>query len=143
MSDDRERKVRERAYALWESEGRPSGRHDEHWYRAGNEVDTDPPSAADAAPAAKATRKPRATKTVKAAVPTSDKPYPKDSGADDLEAATTKARRAPVRKTAAVRAAPAARPEPSAGDAVAPATEKPAAPRRRAAAKPVKSKPAA
>ena len=26
-----EQRVRERAYHLWESEGRPSGRHAEHW----------------------------------------------------------------------------------------------------------------
>ena len=25
---------RKRAYALWESEDRPEGRHDEHWFRA-------------------------------------------------------------------------------------------------------------
>ncbi|MCD2324304.1 DUF2934 domain-containing protein [Sphingomonas sp. IC-56] len=37
MSDDREHKVRERAYALWETEGRPSGRHEEHWHRANSE----------------------------------------------------------------------------------------------------------
>ena len=28
---------RERAYALWESEGRPEGRHDDHWSRANGE----------------------------------------------------------------------------------------------------------
>jgi hypothetical protein len=27
-------KVRERAYQLWEDEGRPHGRHDEHWFQA-------------------------------------------------------------------------------------------------------------
>ncbi|MBB5710921.1 DUF2934 domain-containing protein [Sphingomonas xinjiangensis] len=45
MNDDREHKVRQRAYALWESEGRPSGRHEEHWRQAHSEVtDTAPPS---------------------------------------------------------------------------------------------------
>lgn len=29
-----ERRVRERAYALWEAEGRPHGRNQEHWSRA-------------------------------------------------------------------------------------------------------------
>lgn len=142
MINDRERKVRDRAYALWESEGRPAGRHDEHWYRAGQEVDTDGPAAADAEPAKKAAQKPRATKTVKAAaIPTSDKPYPKDEGADDLETATTKAKRAAPRKAAAVRAAPAAKAEPSAAKAAVPAAAKPAAPPR--ATKAVKPKPAA
>ncbi|HVF93002.1 MAG TPA: DUF2934 domain-containing protein [Sphingomonas sp.] len=37
MSETRrglEQMVRERAYALWEEEGRPEGRADEHWHRA-------------------------------------------------------------------------------------------------------------
>ncbi|WP_448204362.1 DUF2934 domain-containing protein [Azospirillum sp. sgz302134] len=31
-------RVRERAYALWEQEGRPEGRHIEHWLRATREI---------------------------------------------------------------------------------------------------------
>lgn len=31
---EREEKVRERAYRLWEEEGRPEGRHAYHWERA-------------------------------------------------------------------------------------------------------------
>jgi hypothetical protein len=31
-------KVRERAYQLWEAEGRPDGRHEEHWYQAEREL---------------------------------------------------------------------------------------------------------
>ncbi|NOG69047.1 DUF2934 domain-containing protein [Roseicella sp. DB1501] len=37
MSDteqDLERRIRERAYALWEEDGRPDGRADEYWERA-------------------------------------------------------------------------------------------------------------
>ncbi len=37
FDEDAERKhlaQRDRAHALWESEGRPEGRHDEHWSRA-------------------------------------------------------------------------------------------------------------
>ncbi len=30
--------VRARAYALWENEGRPEGRHLEHWLRASEEA---------------------------------------------------------------------------------------------------------
>lgn len=41
MNDDREHKVRERAYALWEDEGRPAGRHAEHWQRASSEIAQD------------------------------------------------------------------------------------------------------
>lgn len=35
--DDRERRVRDRAYEIWESEGRPSGREREHWEQAERE----------------------------------------------------------------------------------------------------------
>ena len=33
-----EQKVRERAYQIWESEGRPEGKSDEHWARAQAEI---------------------------------------------------------------------------------------------------------
>lgn len=32
--DDREQQRRERAYKIWEDEGRPEGAHDDHWNRA-------------------------------------------------------------------------------------------------------------
>ncbi|MGZ8321568.1 MAG: DUF2934 domain-containing protein [Rhodoplanes sp.] len=32
--DDHERRVRERAYRIWEEEGRPDGRADTHWEMA-------------------------------------------------------------------------------------------------------------
>ncbi|WP_163267708.1 DUF2934 domain-containing protein [Chelativorans alearense] len=38
MSSDREEQVRRRAYELWEMEGRPEGRHREHWERAAREM---------------------------------------------------------------------------------------------------------
>jgi hypothetical protein len=38
MESDRpdvdETKIRERAYQLWEDEGRPEGRHEHHWFQA-------------------------------------------------------------------------------------------------------------
>ncbi|KQS84872.1 hypothetical protein ASG58_20195 [Rhizobium sp. Leaf383] len=34
MSGDNEQQ-REKAYRIWEDEGRPEGRHDDHWRRAG------------------------------------------------------------------------------------------------------------
>jgi hypothetical protein len=39
MADDRDQRIRERAYAIWERQGRPEGRHDEHWSQAAEEVD--------------------------------------------------------------------------------------------------------
>jgi hypothetical protein len=34
MADDLEQRIRERAYELWENEGCPEGRGDEHWQQA-------------------------------------------------------------------------------------------------------------
>lgn len=36
--DDIEERVRARAYEIWEEEGRPHGRDNEHWQRAAHEV---------------------------------------------------------------------------------------------------------
>lgn len=38
MSSDREEQIRRRAYEYWEMEGRPEGRHREHWERAAREI---------------------------------------------------------------------------------------------------------
>jgi Protein of unknown function (DUF2934) len=38
MTADRRRGIQERAYYLWLEEGRPHGRHDEHWRRAESEL---------------------------------------------------------------------------------------------------------
>lgn len=75
---DRERKIRDRAYSLWEAEGSPSGRHDDHWHAAAREVDEaeagQPSGEAIASePAAEAPAKPRraaAKKPVVAPEPT-------------------------------------------------------------------------
>ena len=45
--------IRERAYEIWEREGRPEGQHQTHWSQAVREIaaeDTPPPSAADVDP---------------------------------------------------------------------------------------------
>ena len=34
---DQEQRQRERAYKIWEDEGRPDGQHADHWRRAGEE----------------------------------------------------------------------------------------------------------
>lgn len=47
MSQDRDHLIRERAYAIWQAEGTPAGRDQDHWERAEREV------AEDSAPAAK------------------------------------------------------------------------------------------
>ena len=58
LSQDDEARIRLRAHAIWEAEGRPDGRHDDHWRQAREEVAgsetqpgrIDPDRAADAAP---------------------------------------------------------------------------------------------
>jgi len=47
MNSDRQRQIEQRAYALWEAEGQPHGKHEEHWHRAAQEIETEePPSTA-------------------------------------------------------------------------------------------------
>ncbi len=38
MTTDRNARIEERAYHIWLEEGRPHGRHDEHWHRAEREL---------------------------------------------------------------------------------------------------------
>lgn len=38
MQSDRDARIRERAYRIWEEEGRVEGRHEEHWRRAEREI---------------------------------------------------------------------------------------------------------
>jgi len=38
MRSDRQRRVEQRAHEIWEAEGRPHGKHDEHWNRAEREI---------------------------------------------------------------------------------------------------------
>lgn len=45
---DTERRVRERAYQLWEQAGYPPDRSDEFWYRARQEIESDIPPVGDA-----------------------------------------------------------------------------------------------
>ena len=39
MDHDRDQRVRARAHAIWEREGRPEGRETEHWQLASEEID--------------------------------------------------------------------------------------------------------
>jgi hypothetical protein len=43
--DDREQRVRERAFQIWIEEGQPEGKDREHWERAEKEVAGTPPQA--------------------------------------------------------------------------------------------------
>jgi len=44
---DKEQQQRERAYKIWEEEGRPNSRHEEHWQRAENQHEGSEQDAAD------------------------------------------------------------------------------------------------
>lgn len=75
---DREQRIRERAYALWKTEGEPSGHHDRHWEDAAREVD------AQGAASAEAEVAPVATEANQAAETTLDAP-----AASEMEPAPT------------------------------------------------------
>lgn len=38
MRSDRQKRVEQRAHDIWVAEGRPHGKHDEHWHRAEREI---------------------------------------------------------------------------------------------------------
>ena len=38
MNREKHEQIATRAYALWQAEGQPDGRHEEHWYRAAREI---------------------------------------------------------------------------------------------------------
>ena len=65
MSEQKEQAIRERAYALWEQDGRPEGRSLAHWSQAETEIGTEQPTAAPNKPKlAKSERRQRVTKTL-------------------------------------------------------------------------------
>ena len=53
MATSRDDRIRERAHAIWISEGRPEGQHDDHWRRASEDIDRESAGPfADSAPGA-------------------------------------------------------------------------------------------
>jgi hypothetical protein len=83
MSDDREGRIRERAYRLWQDEGEPHGKHDDHWQRAESEVAGEQPAATGA------TAKSKSTRGNGAAAPLADEPA--DSPATTIASGSPKA----------------------------------------------------
>ncbi|AZO41512.1 DUF2934 domain-containing protein [Mesorhizobium sp. M7D.F.Ca.US.005.01.1.1] len=43
--DSREERIKRRAYEIWEREGRPAGREEEHWDQAVQEIEAEGPEA--------------------------------------------------------------------------------------------------
>ncbi|MDB5738825.1 MAG: hypothetical protein JWO65_2493 [Sphingomonas bacterium] len=77
MSDDREQRIRQRAYALWEQAGGAHGAHDDHWAQATREID-DKPTAAPKLRAAPA--KPKSKPVAAKAAPPKASPKAKPAG---------------------------------------------------------------
>ncbi|MBB5985038.1 DUF2934 domain-containing protein [Sphingobium lignivorans] len=72
MSEDRDQTIKDRAYAIWEAEGRPEGRSQDHWLRAEQELDGDAAPSIDAAQQAVAEQPetaPETSEAVPAAAP--------------------------------------------------------------------------
>ena len=47
MENDREAKIRQRAYQLWQDDGSPEGKHENHWATAAGEIDSGKSETAD------------------------------------------------------------------------------------------------
>jgi len=41
MDIEKHKRIEQRAYAFWEAEGQPHGRHDEHWHLAARQIDAE------------------------------------------------------------------------------------------------------
>jgi hypothetical protein len=41
MTSNRQMRVEQRAYEIWEAEGYPHGKHEDHWHRAACEIDAE------------------------------------------------------------------------------------------------------
>ena len=52
-SSDKKEAIHKKAYEIWEAEGRPEGKHEEHWSRAEEEMTEPKKAAAKQAPHAK------------------------------------------------------------------------------------------
>lgn len=70
MADDRDERIRQRAYEIWQKEGAPEGRQAEHWQQAEREIDgeTEPKRGKKAAakPAKSEAEKPKKGRAKKA-----------------------------------------------------------------------------
>ena len=74
---DKEARIRERAYEIWVSEGRPHGRDAEHWQRAEAEIAAESGAVADpAAAGSKPSAEPPSPPPVAPAAPSSSAAAP-------------------------------------------------------------------
>jgi hypothetical protein len=62
MTNERDDHIRRRAHEIWEREGRPHGRHEEHWAQAAREIEGES-SGGRTTGGTKAAAKPRASRS--------------------------------------------------------------------------------
>ena len=41
MTDDKQERIRQRAFEIWEQAGRPDGDHEKHWHQAVEEIEAE------------------------------------------------------------------------------------------------------
>lgn len=76
MDNDRNQNLRERAYRIWEDQGRPEGRHEDHWHEAERSFEGEVPEPSEKNPAAKAPRRSAGPKAANGAAETAPSPKP-------------------------------------------------------------------
>ena len=86
MAAEREQRIRERAYAIWQSEGQPEGREHLHWDQASRDVD-----AADSVGSAPGAPRQKAAKKADPAAKPATKRTPKPKAASENKPTGTKA----------------------------------------------------
>lgn len=95
---DREDMIRQRAYSIWEEEGHPHGRADDHWHRAALEMGTaradTGPATADAIPDIGEAPSLETTEAAPA-----EKPAPRRRKASTTAAAAAKPRKRTAKKS--------------------------------------------
>jgi hypothetical protein len=58
MDQEKHGRIEQRAYALWQAEGQPNGRHEDHWHRAMQELEAEETGSVTAKRPARRRRKP-------------------------------------------------------------------------------------
>jgi hypothetical protein len=41
VNTEKQRRIEQRAYLFWQTEGQPHGRHEEHWHRAARQIEAE------------------------------------------------------------------------------------------------------
>ena len=41
MNSEKQTRIEQRAYALWQAEGQPAGKHEQHWLQAARDVEAE------------------------------------------------------------------------------------------------------